>query len=50
MAGAAAAHQPAAASRKGNDQQIAGRVRRSSGDPQRALRGATAAAGPAANR
>ena len=45
--GAAAAHQPAAASRKGNGQQIAGRVRRSSGDPQRALRGATAAAADA---
>ena len=44
MAGAAAAHQPAAASRQGNGQQIAGRTRRTSADPQRAQQGATAAA------
>jgi len=47
MAGAAAAHQPAAASRKGNGQQIAGQTRRSSGYPQRAQQGATAAAAAA---
>jgi hypothetical protein len=44
MAGAAAAHQAAAASLTGSGQQRAGRTRRTSTDPQRALRGATAAA------
>ena len=47
MAGAAAAHQAAAASREGNGKQTAGRARRSSGDPQRAQQGATAAAAAA---
>ena len=47
MAGAAAAHQAAAASRQGNGQQGVGRGRRSSGDPQRAQQGATAAAAAA---
>jgi len=47
MAGAAAAHQAAAASRQGNGQQGVGRGRRSSGDPKRAQRGATAAAAAA---
>jgi hypothetical protein len=44
MAGAAAAHQAAAASREGNGQQRVGSRRRSSADPQRAQQGATAAA------
>ncbi len=47
MAGAAAAHQAAAASREGNGQQTAGRTRRTSADPQRAQQGATAAAAAA---
>jgi hypothetical protein len=47
MAGAASAHQAATASREGNGQQRAGRARRSSGDPQRAQQGATAAAADA---
>ena len=47
MAGAASAHQVAAASREGNGQQRAGRARRNSGDPQLAQQGATAAAADA---
>jgi hypothetical protein len=47
MAGAASAHQPAAASREGNGQQRARRTRRTSADPQRAQQGATAAAAAA---
>jgi hypothetical protein len=48
MAGAAAAHQAAAASRQGNGQQRADRTRRTTADPQRAQQGATAAAAAAA--
>ena len=47
MAGAAAAHQAAAASREGNGQQRVGRTRRTTADPQRAQQGATAAAAAA---
>jgi hypothetical protein len=44
MAGAASAHQAAAASREETGQQRADRTRRTSADPQRAQQGATAAA------
>ena len=47
MAGAASAHQAAAASREQSSQLRTGRTRRTSADPQRAQQGATAAAADA---